>query len=64
MHKHLSCSQPLVVQIHFSESAGDILVCLTGLEEIDTWAETLYGCMKALSELFPELIILTVYGAQ
>ena len=36
---------------------------LTGQEEIDTCAEILYGRMKALGELAPELIILPVYGA-
>jgi ATP-dependent RNA helicase DHX8/PRP22 len=52
-----------VMQIHLSEPAGDILVFLTGQEEIDTCAEILYGRMKALGELAPELIILPVYGA-
>ena len=52
-----------VMQIHLSEPAGDILVFLTGQEEIDTCAEVLYSRMKALGDLAPELIILPVYGA-
>ena len=52
-----------VMQIHLSEPAGDILVFLTGQEEIDTCCETLHTRMKALGELAPELIILPVYGA-
>jgi ATP-dependent RNA helicase DHX8/PRP22 len=52
-----------VMQIHLSEPAGDVLVFLTGQEEIDTCAEVLYTRMKALGELAPELIILPVYGA-
>eukprot|EP00604_Paraphysomonas_vestita_P000008 CAMPEP_0174825802 /NCGR_PEP_ID=MMETSP1107-20130205/43124_1 /TAXON_ID=36770 /ORGANISM="Paraphysomonas vestita, Strain GFlagA" /LENGTH=297 /DNA_ID=CAMNT_0016057779 /DNA_START=298 /DNA_END=1188 /DNA_ORIENTATION=+ len=51
------------MQIHLSEPAGDILVFLTGQEEIDTCAEILYSRMKALGDLAPELIILPVYGA-
>jgi ATP-dependent RNA helicase DHX8/PRP22 len=51
------------MQIHLSEPAGDILIFLTGQEEIDTCAEILFGRMKALGDLAPELIILPVYGA-
>ncbi|GAB5035236.1 atp-dependent helicase, partial [Nannochloropsis oceanica] len=53
-----------VMQIHLSEPEGDILVFLTGQEEIDTCSEILYGRMKQLGSLAPELIILPVYGAQ
>ncbi|CAM9912006.1 unnamed protein product, partial [Phaeothamnion confervicola] len=52
-----------VMQIHLSEPAGDILVFLTGQEEIDTACEVLFSRMKALGDLAPELIILPVYGA-
>jgi len=52
-----------VMQIHLSEPAGDILVFLTGQEEIDTCCEILFTRMKALGELAPDLIILPVYGA-
>ena len=52
-----------IMQIHLSEPSGDILVFLTGQEEIDTCSEILYSRMKALGDLAPELIILPVYGA-
>ncbi|KAI9911640.1 hypothetical protein PsorP6_009006 [Peronosclerospora sorghi] len=54
-----------VIQIHLSEPEGDILLFLTGPEEIDTACEVLYQRIKALQEraLAPELIILPVYGA-
>merc|ERR1712238_172027 len=52
-----------VMQIHLSEPAGDVLVFLTGQEEIDTCCETLYTRMEALGDLAPELIILPVYSA-
>lgn len=52
-----------VMQIHLSEPAGDILVFLTGQEEIDTCCETLFTRMQALGDLAPELIVLPVYSA-
>lgn len=60
---YLEAALITVMQIHLSEPAGDILVFLTGQEEIDTCAEILFSRMKALGELAPELIILPVYGA-
>ena len=43
---------------------GDILLFLTGQEEIDTACEILYERMKALGgQQVPELIILPVYSA-
>eukprot|EP01138_Halocafeteria_seosinensis_P016291 gb/GECG01016621.1/.p1 GENE.gb/GECG01016621.1/~~gb/GECG01016621.1/.p1 ORF type:complete len:1218 (+),score=196.26 gb/GECG01016621.1/:1-3654(+) len=51
------------MQIHLREPPGDILVFLTGQEEIDTACEILYERMKALGPDVPELIILPVYGA-
>lgn len=53
-----------IMQIHLSEPAGDILLFLTGQEEIDTACEILYNRMKGLGKTsVPELIILPVYGA-
>lgn len=43
--------------------AGDILLFLTGQEEIDTACEILYERMKSLGPEVPELIILPVYSA-
>ncbi|KAJ3059425.1 DEAH-box ATP-dependent RNA helicase prp22, partial [Rhizoclosmatium hyalinum] len=51
-----------IMQIHLSEPPGDILVFLTGAEEIETAAEILYERMKALGPMVPELLILPVYS--
>ena len=49
----------------FNGTTGDILLFLTGQEEIDTACETLYNRMKQLKSgnEVPELIILPVYSA-
>lgn len=60
---YLEACMTTVMQIHLTEPAGDILVFLTGQEEIDTCAEVLYSRMKALNDLAPPLIILPAYGA-
>ncbi|KAG0330526.1 DEAH-box ATP-dependent RNA helicase prp22 [Podila horticola] len=60
---YLDASLITVMQIHLSEPAGDILLFLTGQEEIDTAAEILYERMKALGPMVPELIVLPVYSA-
>lgn len=60
---YLEAALITIMQIHLSEPAGDILVFLTGQEEIDTTSEILYSRIKALGDLAPELIILPVYGA-
>ena len=51
------------MQIHLSEPPGDILLFLTGQEEIDTACEILFERMKALGPKVPELIILPIYSA-
>lgn len=60
---YLDASLITVMQIHLSEPQGDILVFLTGQEEIDTACEILFERMKALGSAVPELIILPVYSA-
>lgn len=60
---YLDAALMTTLQIHLSEPPGDILVFLTGQEEIDTSCETLYNRMKALGPEVPELIILPVYSA-
>ncbi|CAD7946283.1 unnamed protein product [Amoebophrya sp. A120] len=53
-----------IMEIHLREPAGDILLFLTGQEEIDTAAQVLHERMKALeSNSPPPLIILPVYSA-
>ncbi|CAI5441381.1 unnamed protein product [Caenorhabditis angaria] len=60
---YLEAAHITVMQIHLTEPPGDILVFLTGQEEIDTSCEVLYERMKSLGPDVPELIILPVYGA-
>lgn len=51
-----------VMQIHLTEPSGDILLFLTGQEEIDTATEILFERVKALGPSAPELLILPVYS--
>ena len=60
---YLDAALITVMQIHLSEPPGDILLFLTGREEIDTSAEILFERMKALGPQVPELLILPVYSA-
>ena len=60
---YLDAALMTVMQIHLTEPPGDILVFLTGQEEIDTACETLYERMKAMTEHVPQLLILPVYSA-
>ncbi|OAF71225.1 hypothetical protein A3Q56_01010 [Intoshia linei] len=52
-----------VMQIHLTQPKGDILLFLTGQEEIDTACEILFERMKKLDSDIPELLILPVYSA-
>ncbi|CAL5038647.1 unnamed protein product [Urochloa decumbens] len=52
-----------VLQIHLSEPEGDILLFLTGQEEIEHACERLHERMKAFGGDIPELIICPVYSA-
>ncbi|RYP07479.1 hypothetical protein DL764_002486 [Monosporascus ibericus] len=60
---YLDAALVTVMQIHLTEPAGDILLFLTGQEEIDTACEILFERMKALGPNVPELIILPIYSA-
>uniref|UniRef100_A0A0E0PXH9 RNA helicase n=1 Tax=Oryza rufipogon TaxID=4529 RepID=A0A0E0PXH9_ORYRU len=53
-----------VSQIHLTEPEGDILLFLTGQEEIDHACQCLYERMKSLGRNVPELLIYAVYSAQ
>ena len=55
-----------VMMIHLQEPPGDILVFLTGQEEIDSSAERLFLWMEQLkaAAVVPELLILTLYARQ
>ncbi|KAF2204641.1 ATP-dependent RNA helicase-like protein DHX8 [Delitschia confertaspora ATCC 74209] len=60
---YLDAALVTVMQIHLTEPPGDILLFLTGKEEIDSSCEILYERMKALGPSVPELMILPIYGA-
>ncbi|WPH04601.1 pre-mrna-splicing factor atp-dependent rna helicase prp22 [Acrodontium crateriforme] len=60
---YLDAALTTIMQIHLTEPAGDILLFLTGKEEIDTSCEILFERMKALGPAVPELLILPIYGA-
>jgi ATP-dependent RNA helicase DHX8/PRP22 len=60
---YLDAALVTVMQIHLTEPSGDILLFLTGQEEIDTSCEVLYERMKALGPNVPDLLILPVYSA-
>ncbi|KIY50796.1 ATP-dependent RNA helicase DHX8 [Fistulina hepatica ATCC 64428] len=60
---YLDASLITVMQIHLSEPPGDVLLFLTGQEEIDTSCEILFERMKALGPKVPELMILPIYSA-
>ncbi|XP_055376601.1 pre-mRNA-splicing factor ATP-dependent RNA helicase DHX16 isoform X2 [Condylostylus longicornis] len=51
-----------VLQIHATQPLGDILVFLTGQEEIETCLEVLQDRVKRLGSKLKELIILPVYA--
>merc|ERR1740138_862211 len=52
-----------IMQIHLSEPDGDILVFLTGQEEIETACQILHDRMTSLGPSVPKLLVLPVYGA-
>merc|ERR1712142_636892 len=60
---YLDAALITVMQIHLTEPPGDVLVFLTGQEEIDTACEILFERMKSLGGDVPEMIILPVYSS-
>nr|XP_051200232.1 probable pre-mRNA-splicing factor ATP-dependent RNA helicase DEAH5 [Lolium perenne] len=52
-----------VLEIHMSEPEGDILLFLTGQEEIDHACSYLHEKMQALGKDAPDLLIYAAYGA-
>ncbi|MCO5549395.1 hypothetical protein L7F22_002866 [Adiantum nelumboides] len=60
---YLDAAVITVMQIHLTEVEGDILLFLTGQEEIDTACQILHERMKGFSFDVPKLIVLPVYGA-
>lgn len=60
---YLDAALITVMQIHLAEPPGDILVFLTGKEEIDTACEILFDRMKSLGRGAPPLMVLPIYSA-
>ncbi|KAG6499152.1 probable pre-mRNA-splicing factor ATP-dependent RNA helicase DEAH5 [Zingiber officinale] len=60
---YLDAALITVLQIHLTEPEGDVLLFLTGQEEIDHACQSLYERIKGLGKHVPELIILPVYSA-
>lgn len=60
---YLAAALDCVMQVHVSEPEGDILVFLTGQEEIDTSVEVLNDRVKTLGSAVSELIVVPVYAA-
>lgn len=60
---YLEAALICVMQIHLSQPPGDILIFLTGKEEIDTSCEVLMERMQALGKNSPPLMVLPVYSA-
>lgn len=52
-----------VMEIHVNEDPGDILVFLTGQDEIDSCCEILYQRVKTLGDSIGEILILPIYSA-
>lgn len=63
---YISATIDTVMDIHINGSPGDILVFLTGREEIETTCETIVQRMSAIYKVdnsVPELIVLPIYSA-
>lgn len=60
---YLAAALDCVMQIHVAEPEGDILVFLTGQEEIETGYDALSSRMKKLGSAVPELLVVPVYAA-
>ncbi|KAJ2378625.1 hypothetical protein IW150_000686 [Coemansia sp. RSA 2607] len=59
---YLQACVTTVLQIHVSQPKGDILVFLTGQDEIEQAQESLQQAMKALGSRVSELIICPIYA--
>lgn len=59
---YLDAAVVSVLQIHLTQPKGDVLVFLTGQEEIETVAESLQQRTKALGSKISELIICPIYS--
>lgn len=60
---YVKASVVSVLQIHITQTEGDILVFLTGQEEIEEAMDSLGERIKALGNKIGELIVLPIYSA-
>lgn len=60
---YLAAALDCVMQIHVAEPEGDILVFLTGQEEIETGYDALSSRMKKLGSAVSDILIVPVYAA-
>jgi pre-mRNA-splicing factor ATP-dependent RNA helicase DHX16 len=60
---YLGAAIATVMQIHLTQPPGDVLVFLTGQEEIELVQENLVALSKRLGRRMPELIIAPIYAA-
>ncbi|KAF9927073.1 Cyclin-dependent kinase catalytic subunit, partial [Modicella reniformis] len=60
---YLAAAITTVMQIHISQGPGDVLVFLTGQDEIDTAAENLQQTCRVLGERIQELIVCPIYSS-
>ncbi|KAG0235902.1 hypothetical protein BGW42_004548 [Actinomortierella wolfii] len=60
---YLAAAITTVLQIHISQGPGDILVFLTGQDEIDNAAENLQQTARVLGNRISELIICPIYSS-
>lgn len=59
---YLSAAVTTIFQIHVSQGDGDILVFMTGQEEIDSMQENLEDTAKKLGSRIKELIVCPIYA--
>jgi pre-mRNA-splicing factor ATP-dependent RNA helicase DHX16 len=59
---YLQAAVITVFQIHITQSQGDILVFLTGQEEIEAAAEMINERVRVLNKKIKELIVLPIYS--
>ena len=60
---YLAAALDCVMQIHVAEPDGDVLVFLTGQEEIETAFDALSLRMKKLGASVPDMVVVPVYSA-
>ncbi|KAK8741612.1 hypothetical protein OTU49_002300 [Cherax quadricarinatus] len=60
---YVKCSAETVMKIHLREGPGDVLVFLTGLEEVDTCSSLLNQHAASLKKTDGSLLVLPMHGA-